>query len=116
MGGFSFIGYTERRLAKGVGPKPRRGPRRETEQGRCARLAAAMRELAVWAEEQGLSAEVQRVVVNLSEDLERKAASPSLVTFADIKLFGGQWCCRWCRAKALRICEIEHQPWCRLCP
>jgi hypothetical protein len=45
---------------------------------------------------------------------ERRLRLEQTVTFADIKLWAGRWCCRWCRAKALRICDIEHEAWCRV--
>lgn len=41
-------------------------------------------------------------------------ARPRPVTFADVKLWGKRWACRWCRAKAETIAEIEHERWCRM--
>jgi hypothetical protein len=37
-----------------------------------------------------------------------------MATMADFRIWAGRWCCRWCRAKALRICDIEHEGWCKL--
>lgn len=36
------------------------------------------------------------------------------ITFADFRVRAGKWVCRWCRSKAERICDIEHQSWCPL--
>ena len=37
-----------------------------------------------------------------------------VITMADFKVRAGLWVCRWCRAKALRICDIGHEEWRRL--
>lgn len=36
------------------------------------------------------------------------------LTSADVKKWGDRWCCRWCRAKAMTIAEIEHAADCSL--
>lgn len=46
------------------------------------------------------------------DELARR--TPGVVMLGDFTIYGKRWCCRWCRAKADTIREIEHQPWCEL--
>lgn len=36
------------------------------------------------------------------------------ILLGDFKIWGKRWTCRWCRAKADHICDIEHHDWCQL--